>query len=86
MFELYFTKQALKDAKKARAAGLKPNIEKLLEILKTNPYQTPPSFEKLVGDLEGTYSRRINIQHRLIYQIYQKPRAIKIIRMWASHE
>ena len=70
MFQLLFTKQANKDAKKANAAGLKQKIVTLLEIIKKNPYQTPPSYEKLVGDFSGAVSRRINIQHRLVYQVF----------------
>ncbi len=85
-WELFFTKQAQKDAKKLAGTGLKPNAEKLLEILKTNPFQNPPPYEKLVGDLSGAYSRRINIQHRLVYQVYEKERIIKIIRLWTHYE
>jgi toxin YoeB len=81
-----FTKQAQKDAKKLSAAGLRSKAEKLLEILVENPYQTPPPFEKLLGDLAGAYSRRINIQHRLVYQIMDKERVVKVIRMWTHYE
>lgn len=86
MYKLYFTKQAQKDAKKIKRTGLQKNVEALFEIIKTNPYQNPPPYEKLVGDLSGVYSRRINIQHRLIYQIYEKENAVKIIRLWTHYE
>lgn len=85
-WKLVYTKQAQKDAKKIVAAGLKPKTEKLLEILKIDPFKNPPEYEKLVGDLEGAYSRRINIQHHLVYQIYRKEKTIKIIRMWTHYE
>jgi len=80
-WQLLFTKQALRDAKKLAAAGLRPKAETLLEILRKDPFQQPPPFEKLVGDLEGAYSRRINIQHRLVYQVLPLIRAVKVIRM-----
>jgi toxin YoeB len=83
---LYFTKQAQKDAKKLSAAGLKQKAEKLLLILEENPFQNPPQYEKLIGDLSGAFSRRINIQHRLIYQVLEKEKAVKIIRMWTHYE
>ena len=83
---ILFTKQAQKDAKKIVSAGLRPNVEQLLQILSENPFQAPPPFEKLVGDLAGAYSRRINIQHRLIYEILQGPKVVKIIRMWTHYE
>lgn len=83
---IVYTKQAQKDAKKISAAGLRSKTEDLLELLKINPFQTPPYFEKLVGDLAGAYSRRINIQHRLIYQVYKSNKVIKIIRMWTHYE
>lgn len=85
MYKIIFTKQAQKDAKKIKSAGLKNNTIKLLEIIKGNPKQNPPSFEKLVGDLAGCYSRRINIKHRLIYQILEKEKVVKIIRMWSHY-
>lgn len=85
-WKLYFTKQAQKDAKKLSSAGLRPKAEALLKILSENPYRTPPHYEKLVGDLAGAYSRRINIQHRIVYQIIEKEKAIKIIRMWTHYE
>jgi len=83
---LVFTKQAQKDAKKLKASGLKPNAERLLEILELNPYQNPPPFEKLVGDLAGACSRRINIQHRLVYQVLEDIRTVKILRLWTHYE
>ena len=85
-WQLYYTKQAQKDAKKLSAAGLRPKAEDLLKILQNNPFQTPPSYEKLTGDLFGAYSRRINIQHRLVYQVLEKEKAVKIIRMWTHYE
>ena len=86
MWKLYFTKQAQKDAKKLASAGLKPKAEELLDILASNPFQNPPPYEKLVGDLDGAYSRRINIQHRLVYQVLKDQNAVKIIRLWAHYE
>ena len=85
-WELYFTKQAKKDAKKLASSHLRAHAEVLLEVLKNDPFQNPPPFEKLKGDLEGAYSRRINIQHRLVYQVYLKERAVKVIRMWTHYE
>ena len=86
MWRVVFTKRALKDAKKLSAAGLPSNAKKLLDILRENPYQTPPPFEKLLGDLSGAYSRRINIQHRLVYQILADEKVVKVIRMWTHYE
>lgn len=86
MWRLYFTKQAGKDAKKLAAAGHKEKAQELLEILQNNPYQTPPPYEKLVGDLSGAYSRRINIQHRLVYQVLEEEQAVKVLRMWTHYE
>jgi Txe/YoeB family toxin of toxin-antitoxin system len=83
---LVYTKQAQKDARKLASAGLKPKAERLLEMLEENPYATPPPYEKLVGNLSGAYSRRINIQHRLVYQVLPDIRVIKIIRMWTHYE
>lgn len=83
---LVFTKQAKKDAKKLASSGLKLKAQLLLDILRANPYQTPPPYEKLVGDLSGAYSRRINIQHRLVYQVLDRIKTIKIIRMWTHYE
>lgn len=85
-WKLVYTKQALKDAKKISKANLRKKAESLIEILKTNPYQTPPSYEKLVGDLFGAYSRKISIKHRLIYQIIDDIKTVKIIRMWTHYE
>jgi Txe/YoeB family toxin of toxin-antitoxin system len=86
MWRLYFTKQADKDAKKLAASGLKEKAKELLAIIQNNPYQTPPPYEKLVGDLSGAYSRRINIQHRLVYQVLENERAVKVLRMWAHYD
>ena len=80
------TRQAQKDAREIAAAGLKPKAEKLLEVLSKNPFQTPPPFEKLIGDLSGAYSRRINIYHRLVYQVLEEIRTVKVIRMWTHCE
>jgi len=85
-WELVYTKQAQKDAKKLSASGLKRKAQGLLEIIKENPYQNPPPYEKLVGDLFGAYSRRINIQHRLVYQVYENKNIIKVIRLWTHYE
>ncbi len=85
-WQVVFTKQAQKDAKKLTAAGLRSRAEPLLAILRKNPYHTPPPFEKLVGDLAGAYSRRINIQHRLVYEILDKEQVVKVIRMWTHYE
>jgi toxin YoeB len=85
-WQLVFTRQAQKDAKKLAAAGLKRKAEDLLKILAQNPFQTPPPYEKLVGDLSGAYSRRINIQHRLVYQVHEDEKVIKVIRMWTHYE
>jgi toxin YoeB len=83
-WRLVCTKQAKKDAKKISHAGLKPQAERLLDILREDPYRTPPPYEKLVGDLAGAGSRRINIQHRLVYQILDDIKAVKVIRMWTQ--
>ena len=85
-WNLVYTKQAGKDAQKLKAAGLHLKAEELLNILKENPFKKPPAFEKLVGDLSGAYSRRINIQHRLVYQIIKDKKIVKIIRMWTHYE
>lgn len=85
-WQIVYTKQAQKDARKLSTSGLRPKAETLLKILKENPFQTDPPFEKLVGDLEGAYSRRINIQHRLVYQVIEKLRTVKIIRMRTHYE
>ena len=83
---IVFTKQAQKDAQKLRASGLKPKAERLLEILELNPYQNPPPYEKLLGDLAGACSRRITIQHRLVYQVLEDIRAVKVLRLWTHYE
>ena len=85
-WRLVFTKQAQKDAKKIAQSGLKPQAERLLELLKENPYKNPPPYEKLIGDLSGAYSRRINIQHRLVYQVIDTIQTVKVIRMWTHYE
>jgi len=85
-WQVLFTKQAQKDAKKIVQSGLRPQAEALLAVLERNPFQTPPRYEKLVGDLEGAYTRRINIQHRLVYQVMEKERIVKIVRMWSHYE
>jgi len=86
MWTLYYTLQAQKDAKKIAAAGLKSQTEELLDLLAKNPFQNPPAYEKLVGDLAGAYSRRITIQHRLVYQVYKKEKAVKVLRLWTHYE
>jgi len=85
-WQLVFTKHAQKDAKKLAASGLKPNAQALLDVLAVNPFQTPPPYEKLVGDLAGAYSRRINIQHRLVYQVLPDEKIVKVLRMWTHYE
>ena len=85
-WRVVFTKQAQKDAKKLSAANLSPKAEASLAILREDPYRTPPPFEKLVGDLSGAYSRRINVQHRLVYQVLDEERVVKVIRMWTHYE
>ena len=83
---LYYTKQARNDAKKLARSNLRPQAELVLEILRADPFQNPPPFEKLKGDLDGAFSRRINIQHRLVYQIFAQEKAVKVIRMWTHYE
>lgn len=85
-WELAYSKQALKDAKKLKAAGLKSKAEELLEILKSDPLQNPPSFEDLIGDLAGAYSRRINIHNRLVYEVFPKEKVVRVLRMWNQYE
>jgi Txe/YoeB family toxin of toxin-antitoxin system len=85
-WELRYTKQAQKDANKLVSSNLRPHAERLLEILNKDPFSNPPPFEKLVGDLAGSYSRRINIQHRLVYQVYSTEKVVKVIRMWTHYE
>ena len=86
MWTLYYTKQAQKDARKLASSGLKAKAQQLLAILQSDPWQNPPPYEKLVGDLSGAYSRRINIQHRLVYQILETEKAVKILRLWTHYE
>jgi toxin YoeB len=85
-WEIVFAKQALKDAQKLAASGLKPNAQELLAILAANPLQNPPPYEKLVGDLAGAYSRRINIQHRMVYEVFTQERTVRVLRMWTHYE
>jgi Txe/YoeB family toxin of toxin-antitoxin system len=85
-WKLVYTKQAQKDAKKISSANLNEKTLEVLKILETDPFKSPPPFEKLVGDLTGAYSRRINIQHRIVYQIYETEHIVKIIRMWTHYE
>jgi toxin YoeB len=85
-WQLLFTKAAQKDAQKLASAGLKEKALQLLDVLIENPYQNPPPYEKLVGDLAGTYSRRINIQHRLVYQVLEQMQTVKVLRMWSHYE
>lgn len=85
-YRLLFTKHALKDAKRLKEAGLKPKAEELLKVIEQDPFQAPPRYEKLIGNLAGAYSRRINIQHRLVYQVLQEERIVKVLRMWTHYE
>ncbi len=85
-WQLVYTKHAQKDAKKLSSAGLKNKAKDLLDIVANNPFQNPPPYEKLVGDLSGAYSRRINIQHRLVYQIIEEQKVVKVLRMWTHYE
>ncbi len=85
-WRLVYTNQAQKDAKKLAASGLKPKAQELLDILAEDPFQKPPPFEKLVGDLSGAYSRRINIQHRLVYQVLEEDQIVKVLRLWSHYE
>ena len=85
-WDLYFTRQARIDARKLAASGLKEKAQELLDIIRDDPFQKPPPYEKLVGDLAGAYSRRINIQHRLVYQVLKKERSLKILRLWTHYE
>lgn len=86
MWQIQFTKQSQKDAKKVASSGLKPKAQELLEILRNDPFADPPPFEQLIGDLSGAYSRRINIQYRLVYQVLEKERAVKVLRLWTHYE
>ncbi|MCX7066589.1 MAG: Txe/YoeB family addiction module toxin [Methylococcales bacterium] len=86
IWQIILSRQATKDAKKIAQSGLKPQAKKLLELLEENPYKTPPPYEKLVGNLQGFYSRRISIQHRLVYQIIENEKAVHVLRMWTHYE
>ena len=86
MWDIYYTKQAQKDARKLASSGLKNKAEELLRIISENSYQNPPPYEKLVGDLSGALSRRINIQHRMVYQVYEQEKNVKILRLWTHYE
>jgi len=85
-WQVVFARHALKDAQKLTAAGLKEKAQELIEVLGQDPFQNPPPFEKLVGDLEGAYSRRINIQHRLVYEVFKKEKTVRVLRMWTHYE
>jgi toxin YoeB len=85
-WEIVYAKQAIKDAKKLAASGLKAKAQELLTVLANDPFQNPPPFEKLVGDLAGAYSRRINIQHRIVYEVFTKENAVRVLRMWTHYE
>ncbi len=85
-WNVVYAKHALKDAKKLSAAGLKEKAQELLAVLAVDPFQNPPAYEKLVGDLEGAYSRRINIQHRLVYEVFKQARTVRVLRMWSHYE
>ena len=86
MWEVVFAKAVAKDAKKLAAAGLKSKAQELLDVLASDPFQNPPPFENLVGDLDGAHSRRINIQHRLVYEVFKKEHAVRVLRMWSHYE
>ena len=86
MWNIVYTKHALKDALKIEHSGLKEKTKKLIDILRIDPYQNPPPYEKLIGDLSGAYSRRINIQHRLVYEVFEKENTVRILRMWTHYE
>ena len=86
MYKIVYRKQTLKDIPKLKSSGLDVKVKSLIEIIKNYPFQTPPTYEKLIGDLEGAYSRRINILHRLVYQVYKKEKTIKILSMWSHYE
>ena len=85
-WQVVFARHALKDARKVSGAGFKDKAQALLDVLAQDPFQNPPPFEKLVGDLEGAYSRRINIQHRLVYEVFKKERMVRVLRMWTHYE
>jgi toxin YoeB len=85
-WEIVYARQAMKDAKKLAASGLKPKAQEILAVLASDPFQNPPPFEKLVGDLTGAYSRRINIQHRMVYEVFSKEKTVRVLRMWTHYE
>jgi Txe/YoeB family toxin of toxin-antitoxin system len=85
-WSVVYAKQAIKDAKKVKASGLKEKAQGLLDVLESEPFQNPPPFEKLVGDLSGAYSRRINIQHRLVYEVFSEQRTVRVLRMWTHYD
>ena len=85
-YQLYFTKRSQKDARRIKQSTLQPRVEKLLDVLRDNPFQVPPPYEKLVGDLAGAYSRRINLQHRLVYQVLETQKAVKVLAMWTHYQ
>lgn len=85
-WEIVYAKQAMKDAKKLAASGLKSKAQELLAVLASDPFENPPPFERLVGDLAGAYSRRINIQHRIVYEVFFKEKTVRVLRMWAHYE
>ena len=85
-WRIVYTRQAVKDARKLSAGGLRDKAQALLRVIADNPFQTPPPYEKLLGDLAGAYSRRINIQHRLVYQVLEGERVVKVLRMWTHYE
>lgn len=86
IWDVVFTKQAQMDAKKLSTSGLKPNAQEIIDVLKTNPYQPPPAYKKLAGDFSGAYSRRLNIQHRIVYQVINADKTVKVLRMWTHYE
>lgn len=86
MFKIVYSKNAVKDVKKVKSYGLTDNLKKLLDVIRNSPYQVPPPYEKLIGDLQGAYSRRINIQHRLVYQVFEEEKVIKILSLWTHYE
>ena len=86
MYKIVYTKNAVKDIKKLKASNLDKKTKKLIDLIKANPFQNPPPYEKLVGDLEGLYSRRINVKHRLVYEVFKEERTVKIISMWTHYE
>ena len=86
MWNVIYSRQSIRDSKKIEQANLKQTVKKLIEVIKNDPFQNPPPYEKLVGDLRGKYSRRINIQHRLVYEVFEKENIVRILRMWTHYE